>query len=146
MTRRGCETVGDTDGIMTAGAEQMMKLKELFRENFHPYAGCIPSDDELSAEIAEGHILTDDRVSGLLHFTLSRTGSELRHLAVAENMRQKGTGGRLVRAYLNGWGGKKSTVWVREDNEPAIRLYEKYGFKADGMKSAVLTYDKHWNE
>ena len=122
---------------------KLTKLKELFRENFHPYAGCIPLDGELAAEIDEGHILTDDSVSGLLHFTLSRTGSELRHLAVAEQMRKNGIGGRLVRAYLNGWGSKKSTVWVRDDNEPAIRLYEAYGYKADGMKSAVLIYDKH---
>lgn len=53
-------------------------------------------------------------------------------------MRNRGIGGALVRAYLSRYGEKKSTVWVREDNAPAIRTYEKYGYKADGMKSAVL--------
>lgn len=143
MTRRASEPDGETDGIMTAGSDQLAKLQGLFRENFHPYAGCVPAEDELACEIADGHILTDDKTSGLLHFTVSRTGTELRHLAVAENMRKCGIGGRLVHAYLSGWGEKKSTVWVRDDNEPAIRLYEKYGYKADGMKSAVLIYDKH---
>ncbi|MBQ2727269.1 MAG: GNAT family N-acetyltransferase [Clostridia bacterium] len=139
MTRRGSEPDG-LGTIIPARPDQLDTLMTLFRENFHPYAGCIPTEKELADEIAAGHILTDMNASGLLHFTKSRTGSELRHLAVAQSMRNRGIAGGLVQTYLSLCGSKKSTVWVREDNEPAIRTYEKSGYKADGMKSAVLIY------
>ena len=142
MTRRGSETDGQP-AVISARPEQSDALKVLFRENFHPYAGCIPNEKELTDEIAAGHILTDMNTSGLLHFTESRTGSELRHLAVAQSMRNRGIAGGLVQTYLSLCGNKKSTVWVREDNEPAIRTYEKFGYKADGMKSAVLIYENN---
>lgn len=142
MTRKGSETDGQGT-MISAHPDQLDTLTALFRENFHPYAGCIPTEKELADEIAEGHILTDRNTSGLLHFTESRTGSELRHLAVTESMRNRGIAGGLVQTYLSLCGNKKSTVWVREDNEPAIRTYEKFGYKADGMKSAVLIYENN---
>ena len=137
MTRRGGETCGQS-AMIPARPDQLDGIRKLLRENFHPYAGCIPGGEELADEIAAGHILTDTDVFGFLHFTESRTGSELRHLAVTESMRGQGIAGALVTAYLSLCGAKKSTVWVRDDNTPAIRVYEKYGYRADGMKSAVL--------
>ncbi len=142
MSRRGGEMDGGND-IIVAEPGHLTKLKALFYENFHPYAGCIPTDDELAREIAEGHIFTDANVSGLLHYTESRTGTELRHLAVTKSMRNRGIATALLRTYLRQCGGKKSTVWVRDDNEPAIRTYEKASYKADAMKSAVLIYKDH---
>lgn len=143
LTRRGSElTAGSEHGIVTAQPKDSDKLKALFRDNFHPYAGCVPNDEELAAEIAAGHILTTDDAAGLLHFTESKTGTELRHLAVEEAHRREGIGTALVLAYLNLHGGRKSAVWVRDDNEPAIITYEKQGYKADGMKSAVLICEK----
>lgn len=137
MTRRG-DPMSGAETVRPAEKADSDRIREIFSECFHPIAGCIPDESELIREIDCGHILTDETVSGLLHFTESRTGSELRHLAVTESMRNRGVGGALVRAYLSRYGEKKSTVWVREDNAPAIRTYEKYGYKADGMKSAVL--------
>ena len=142
MTRRG-EEISESGLVRTAGREDLDRLCGIFEECFHPIAGCIPTESELMSEIDAGHILTDESVSGLLHFTESRTGSELRHLAVTESMRKCGIGSELVKVYLSRYGSKKSTVWVRDDNAPAIRTYEKYGYKADGMKSVVLIYDKH---
>ncbi|MBQ8186270.1 MAG: hypothetical protein IJ037_05285, partial [Clostridia bacterium] len=83
MTRRGSEVYADSDAVR-ASADATEKLKILFRENFHPLAGCIPTDAELSDEIRAGHILTDDACAGLLHFTEGKAGTELRHLAVEE--------------------------------------------------------------
>jgi len=140
MTRRG-ELFSKTGNAESAAERDAETIRAIFRECFHPAAGCIPNDSELMAEIAAGHILTDDTVSGLLHFTESRTGSELRHLAVTETMRNRGIGSMLVESYLSRFGEKKAVVWVRDDNEPAVHTYEKYGFKADGMKSAVLIYE-----
>ncbi len=142
MTRRGEEIPG-SELARTAVRDDLDGLRGIFAECFHPIAGCIPTEAELMGEIDAGHILTDERVSGLLHFTESRTGSELRHLAVTGSMRKCGIGSELVKAYLSRCGAKKSTVWVRDDNAPAIRTYEKYGYKADGMKSAVLICEKY---
>ena len=141
MTRRGSEVYADSDAVR-ASADDTEKLKVLFRENFHPLAGCIPTDAELSDEIRAGHILTDDACAGLLHFTEGKAGTELRHLAVEEAHRNRGIGSALVRAYLGLCGVKKSTVWVRDDNDAAKKTYEKHGYRADGMKSAVLIIQK----
>lgn len=137
MTRRGSELSCDGTAVR-ASSDDAEKLKAIFRENFHLLAGCIPTEDELSGEIRAGHILTDSARTALLHFTEGKAGTELRHLAVEEAYRNRGTGSALVGAYLKICGAKKSTVWVRNDNEAAIRTYEKYGYRADGMKSAVL--------
>lgn len=137
MTRRG-EPMPDAETVRPAEKADSDRIRSIFSECFHPIAGCIPNESELTREIEDGRILTDDAVSGLLHFTESRTGSELRHLAVTESMRKQGIGSALVQTYLSRYGEKKSTVWVRDDNIRAIRTYEKFGYKADGMKSAVL--------
>jgi ribosomal-protein-alanine N-acetyltransferase len=61
----------------------------------------------------------------------------LLNLAVLPAIRRRGLGKELTRFALRfGWekGARKATLEVRAGNRPAIRLYEKMGFKAAGIR------------
>jgi ribosomal protein S18 acetylase RimI-like enzyme len=74
---------------------------------------------------------------GLLHYTRTKNGTELRHLAVEKDHQGRGIAAELVRHYLSITNGS-STVWVRVDNAPAVSVYKKFGYTEDGMMSDVL--------
>ena len=92
---------------------------------------------ELLADISCGGVLLYGDI-GLLHHKTSKNKTELRHLCVSEAARGQGIGEKLVLAYHSHTAGIKRHVWVRSDYSPAVRIYEKCGYEADGMISHVL--------
>lgn len=121
---------------------ELKHVYEIMFGNFDAKTGCIPSGEAIQQAIVERRILAyrlDGIPVGILHYTQGKGGTELRHLAVDKEYRGHGIGGALVRGYLAVTSGK-STVWVRRDYHHAVAIYEKCGFKADGMLSVVLKY------
>ncbi len=119
---------------------ELKHVYEILFGSFDTRTACIPSGEGIQQAIVEQRILVYRKEGipvGLLHYTRTRSGTELRHLAVEKDSRDGGVGSALVRYYLASTDGS-STVWVRTDNVPAIKVYEKYGYTADGMMSDVL--------
>lgn len=119
---------------------ELKHVYEIMFGNFDTRTACIPSGEGIQQAIVEQRILVYRKNGipvGLLHYNRTKNGTELRHLAVDSDYRDCGIGGALVRYYLASVGGN-STVWVRCDNLPAVKVYEKYGYTADGMMSDVL--------
>ena len=140
--RRWSRRSGETDSfspcpeVSPAGEGELAAVSELFARCFDPETGCLPRN--LPSKLPG--ILVYRRAGvpvGLLHHTESRTGSELRHLAVLPELRGQGIAGKLTETYLAAVPGK-STVWVRAGNLPAEAVYRKYGYFPDGTESAVL--------
>lgn len=117
------------------------QVREILTACFDPLTGCCPDDAGLERALAEGRFLLalapDGAAAGLLHIQPERQGTQLRHLAVAEPFRGQGAAQSLLAAYLERTEGR-SQVWVREDNHPACRFYEKNGYRPDEWTSAVL--------
>ena len=59
------------------------------------------------------------------------------NLAVNKDVRRQGIGEAIIRAAIKDArdrGGERATLEVRESNMPAIRLYEKLGFKVIAIR------------
>lgn len=86
-----------------------------------PYASFAAMEPELS-----GFILTSETAPSEGHIV---------QIVVAPEVRQAGIGKRLVQAAINALyesGYKKVSLNVTESNIPAIKLYEKLGFRREG--------------
>jgi GNAT superfamily N-acetyltransferase len=119
---------------------ELKHVYEIMFGCFDPRTACIPSGEAIQAAIVDQRILVyRDGVLpvGLLHYTRTKNGTELRHLAVEKDHQGRGIAAELVRHYLSIINGS-STVWVRVDNAPAVSVYKKFGYTEDGMMSDVL--------
>lgn len=91
----------------------------------------------------------DGRVVGLLDFRPGRR-HRIRHrgefgMSVIQSCRRRGIGDALVTALLD-WARDephlvKVGLAVQADNEAAIRLYEKHGFRVEGRRSREILLD-----
>lgn len=81
--------------------------------------------------------VADGEVAGGAGYTsLSGEGS-IDNVVVAEAYRNRGIGSALVRELLargEAQGAQAFTLEVRVSNEAAIHLYEKYGFRSEGIR------------
>lgn len=85
----------------------------------------------------------EERVVGMVGAYTPEDASHRRHLVstwVAPEARGRGLGSELVSAVV-GWaraaGASQVTLWVVDDNRPAIALYEGAGFVATGEKQPL---------
>jgi len=130
-----------SERISPAVFGEFAEVRALLEGAFDRRTGCLPTAGELRDDIAAGRVFVyrQDGIKGLLHFTEEKNTTELRHLAVDGRVRGQGVGSTLVETYLAVREGR-ARVWVRDDNTPALRVYEKNGYEPDGMKSDVLLF------
>lgn len=85
----------------------------------------------------------EDEICGYCGLYQSFDEADIVNVAVSENHRKKGIGGKLInRLLLEGkqMGINRFLLEVRVSNGPAIRLYESVGFALDGVRKGF--YDK----
>lgn len=117
------------------------QIKQILQQCFDHLTGCLPTDDELMQDLQNNKILAyfDGQAPiALLHFSADGKRAEIRHFATLESARGQGCGKQLLAAFLNLHSALPCSVWVRKGNAPALHLYEKFGFSADGRNSLVL--------
>ena len=73
-------------------------------------------------------ILKEDIIIGYLYYSDIYDRVEINQIEIEENHRNCGKGSLLLKE-LTDTVNKSITLEVREDNLPAIRLYEKFNFK-----------------
>ena len=81
----------------------------------------------------------DGAVCGYVGMNFIDGEGEITNLAVSENFRRLGLGGLLIKELSATDGLKKLMLDVRVSNEAARRLYEKLGFKTDGVRKGFYT-------
>jgi N-acetylglutamate synthase-like GNAT family acetyltransferase len=117
-------------------------LLDLMSECFDPITGCIPTQAELIGDINRDNVFCAKdmkaKICGLLHITRAASYTEIRHLAVREDMRGKHISRQLFSYYMNSTDFKKSLVWTSNKNSSAIRFYQSCGYTTDGWTSSVL--------
>ena len=87
-----------------------------------------------------------DRIVGYLGIYLLPDGAEIVRLAVAPAFRRQGTATRLIReAFRRAEQAGAGSVWleVRSSNAPARALYERNGFRQEGLRK---NYYRHPTE
>ena len=118
-----------------AREEDAEKITELQRNHIDPYTGhCLPVD-EMAEEIKNRRVFASydgARLRGYLRYSSRSRHLILENIVVSPDARGEGVGRELVEM-LMGVAKEKgfSTIrlWVREDNEAAIRLYDSFPFR-----------------
>lgn len=86
------------------------------------------------------------RPVGLARLSEETDGTaELVSMWVSPEVRGRDVAKRLVRAIARlarGYGHRELRLWVVDDNEAAIRLYERCGFEATGLRQPVVPDDE----
>jgi ribosomal-protein-alanine N-acetyltransferase len=136
----GSAEVNDNVEIVrvTRGAPEAAELAAIARSAFAgPWFSPI---DELEKPWARVWFARDKQVGRALGFLVSwHVVDELHvlHVATAEDVRRRGIGSALVAeavAYAHANDVRLCLLEVRQSNQPAIRLYEKYGFVVENVR------------
>lgn len=124
-----------------AGISATEETLEIVKKNFDKYADYTMKNIEQFLE--ENYELRTSDNKGVLVYDVKNKISTLKYFYVDKDSRNEGIGGKLLRKYLECVGGNihKYILWVNDNNEPAIHLYEKYGYRPDGMKKIVWKKD-----
>lgn len=142
LTRRAGE---DTDqfpsGVRPAAGQDAVWIETLLLDCYNPVTSCLPTREELRAEIGGGQFLVLEDGCGLLHMTGGAGHMQVRHIAVASAHRRQGAAQRLMDAFLSLHGGCPSRVWITTTNAPSMGLFQKNGFVPDHWISTVWRRD-----
>lgn len=121
-------------------AETILRMME---DAFEPYTSVLPDLETLRKDLAEHRVIAarkGENLLGFLRFGRGKKVSVLWQIVVAPEGRGNGIGKGLVRDWIASEREEaaKFQLWVREDNPPAIRMYEKLGFLSDGRIAPVM--------
>lgn len=110
---------------------------------FEPYTSALPDLETLRKDLRENRVIAvreGETLLGFLRFGREKKVSVLWQIVVHPNGRGKGIGKALVQDWLalEKEEAAKFQLWVREDNPPALKLYEALGFLPDGRIAPVM--------
>ena len=133
----------NTDPITHAQEEDVSKVVEMFDYSFNAMCDHIPTKDEIIDFIRNRNIYAEHisgELAGVLLFENTGVRSYLRCLCVAQEHRGKGVGQKLVEKYLSDQGkcAKYFYLWVDEENESAVKLYNRFGYTYSKVKNHIF--------
>lgn len=123
----------------------------LLNENFDYLCEQLPSLQELSDFVKTNEVLVVKKsttICAFLIFQLSGTTSwYLRYWYTRPGYRDIGLGSKLLKsALLLGKSTRRQQLWVKADNENAIKRYEHYGFRKEKLNDYVMIKRAYSNE
>jgi len=130
--------------VRVAQDPELPAAHAFLRRMLDPYADQPPTVENLrrAAVLVSGPAATPD---GVLVFETIGLSSTLRYWYVEPGVRNRGTGGRLMRRMLYECrDSRRILLWVRSDNNDAIGKYEHYGFRTDGLADHILMRRTSW--
>ena len=137
------EVIGD-ERVVYAEPEDAERIDGILHANFDEKLEQLPLVSELRQMITDKRILKcviDGQIAGLVLFELNASTLYLRYWLTLSEYRDKGVGSALLRRFFyEGRETKRQMLWVREDNENAIKRYEHYGFAKEKMFDYILFY------
>lgn len=126
----------------------MQAAFELFNQSFDKYSGDFVSSEDYEGLLARGAVLlafrkqdVEKQFLGALHQTIDNNVAWVSHVAVKETARGHHVGRALLDAFVErNMVTEKSRylLWVQHQNDAALRLYEKKGFKYVGKSSLSM--------
>lgn len=140
-----------SDEIIVQSAHTLVGVQaafELFNQSFDKYSGDYVSPALYEGLLANGSVLLAWRKNegeaqflGALHQTIESNVAWISHVAVKEAARGHHVGQALLDAFVErNMVSEKSRymLWVQHQNEAAVRMYEKKGFKYVGKSSLSM--------
>jgi hypothetical protein len=134
--------VGRDPRIMIAGRSDCQSILNLMLQSFDCRAEQIPMLYEIEEAVEARRILIvqcGGALAGLLFFETQGLTSTLRYWLIAPEFRDQHFGSGLMHWYFTEHPSvRRFLLWVLADNAGAIRKYEHYGFRPDGLVDHVL--------
>ncbi len=141
----------DAPDICQSDAEVATKddtktIKALLDEYFVAEEEQLPCEEEIHQWIDSQSLYVirgaeDNPIKGFAIFDLSPATLYLRYWFVHPSCRGMGIGGQLLCAMFKvGANTKRQYLWVKTDNDNAIKRYVHYGFSFEGMKDTVMSF------
>lgn len=141
----------ENDEIIVQPAQTLIGVQgafELFNQSFDKYSGDYVSPEVYEGLLAKGSVLLawkkdgdEAHFLGALHQTVENNVSWISHVTVKETARGHHVGQALLDAFVErNMTSEKSRymLWVQHQNETAVRMYEKKGFKYVGKSSLSM--------
>jgi ribosomal protein S18 acetylase RimI-like enzyme len=97
-----------------------------------PFWAIIHSD-----EISVYGYFNDEKLNGIIRVDECDDNYELSFFFVNKALQQQGIGQRLFQYVLKRFDDKELTLYVYTDNDPALHIYIKYGFKITGIAYGI---------
>jgi ribosomal protein S18 acetylase RimI-like enzyme len=126
-----------------ASVDDLAALRAYFDGAFDPLAERIPNDEELRGYLKRQEILLNRSPTGAIRGFMIRSQigktHHLKYLFVSSDNRGQRIGELLFAQFrCAAKAGERLILWVFHDNKPAIKLYQKHGFKADGVTNLIF--------
>lgn len=120
---------------LAAAIEDVLWAIDLFNATFDKWSGDFIPKEMAPLLFTEQSIIMAKDINGYrlgaLHFARKNGATWLNHIIVLENMRGRGVGWGLVKAYIEQGhvdDNSRYMLWVQRQNTPAVNLYHKIGF------------------
>lgn len=140
-----CEVAQVTE---IAGIRDLDDIYQLLHGTFDVMSDHLVSRQELSVFLKLSQVLKvslDGELAGVLLFEAFGKKSYLRSICVNAKYSGRSVGSSLLESYIES--NQKKTklfyLWVESTNERAIRLYERFGYKDDGLREYIYLYKKN---
>jgi len=136
-----------TSGLRIKYAETEAEIaftKDLIEQTLDKYTGDILTFDEIRNFAKKKNIICaylQDKLCGILQFEIKNKVVWLGHIAVMSEYRGLGIAKALVKEYIGINAESPNTryqLWVIQDNNGAVSLYEKFGFLYGHKTSASM--------
>lgn len=145
------QSVLTNDDIIIQPAQTLIGVQsafELFNQTFDKYSGDYISPEYYETLLASQDVLLawkkeneETQFLGALHQTIENSVAWISHVAVKKVARGNHVGQALIDAFVErNMTTEKSRymLWVQKQNEPAVKMYEKKGFKYVGKSSLSM--------
>ena len=127
----------DILGIEFANEEDIDELSKMFCIAFDPISERIPSKVQLSKYIESQSILVkrmQNKVAGFAVIDIQKKTMYLKYLLMNPKFRRQGIADSLLKkAFFLSKGCIRYILWVIKENQPAINLYKKFGYKFESL-------------
>jgi len=116
----------------------------LFENDLDRYTGDLKSYEEILHFVKNKNVICayeGKQLCGALQFELRQNNYWLGHIVVDSDFRGKGIANSLVNAYIDLNRQSEDTryqLWVIKENVPAVKLYERFGFKYAGKTTVSM--------
>lgn len=136
---------GTAQIVETAAADDIQDIYQLLYGTFDIISDHLVSKEELGTLLGSCQVLKvciDGALAGVLLFETFGKKSYLRSICVSEEFIGKKIGLTLLEEYIrrNQERTKLFYLWVESTNEKAIRLYERFSYKDDGLREYIYLY------
>ena len=140
----GVETNSKIDLSLAQTEEESGYIYRLFSKDLDKYTGDQKTLDEIKKYVSSGLIIVarvENQLCGALQFEWKSNNCWLGHIVVDKQFRGQRIANTLVDYYIEI--NKKTDqtryqLWVIEDNFPAVKLYQRFGFIYAGKSTVSM--------